>query len=326
VANLAIKNKNIFDEIRNGFITVHNLSTHVKVNKHLLEEYALSLEPLKSDQVFDTEHHFVGTREQTAAYTFILDSLNFGSGYAPLLVKEGWEQIDGSVYYTLSTNLKKYFEEHGVIDAAALSDIDLKQTAVILNLDQSQEVSQEFISLCQKSMQELGRFIRDNYEGSFLSFIDSCGGSAAVLVEALSQLSFFRDVHSYKGFTIPFLKRAQITAADIQLSFRHIGEKVFSDIESLTMFPDNAVPKVLRADGLLEYSKVLDEKIKRGEEITASSEEEIELRASAGFVVEEISRIRGMVAMDVDHILWHRGTDNLKYKKLKSHKTRTIFY
>ena len=49
---------------------------------------------------------------------------------------------------------------------------------------------------------------------------------------------------------MPFLKRAQIAAADLCRA----GVAEFADLGELTMFADNLVPHVLRLDGILVRS------------------------------------------------------------------------
>ena len=45
--------------------------------------------------------------------------------------------------------------------------------------------------------------------------VDAAGGSAVALVRTLGGWDCFADVSRYDGLTIPFLKRAQIAAADL---------------------------------------------------------------------------------------------------------------
>lgn len=316
----------VLDDVRQGFATVAQMAQHVRINHDRIAGYAASLQPLAKDDVFDTKHHYIGTLEETASYVLTLDSINFGSGYGPYLVEEGWERVDNSLYYTIATRLKDYFETHGVLSAEQLLQISVDDCCRILGLNKNGFYSREMAFLCAQSLQSLGDVIVSNHQGRFLSFVEAASGSAQNMVALLSGMAHFDDVHSYRGLTIPFYKRAQITAADLHLAFRYLGQTLFRDISELTMFADNAVPHVLRLDGLLDYTDDLARKIDAGENIASGSEEEVELRACAGYVVEKIAAIKKMTAMDVDHILWHRGTDNPVYKKQPSHRTRSIFY
>jgi hypothetical protein len=133
-------------------------------------------------------------------------------------------------------------------------------------------------------------------------------------------------VQTYKGRVVPVLKRAQIAVADLHLAFSRQGRVLFPDIADLTMFADNAVPHVLRTDGVLVYSDELAEKIKAGVLIPIGSAEETEIRACAGWAVERIARIKGLTAVNIDHILWHRSAENPDYRNSPTHLTLTHFY
>lgn len=317
----------ILDDVRQGFSTVAQMVGSVKIRLDRIDDYAKTLLPVPRENVYDTKHHFIGAPEETAAYTLVLDSLNFGSGYSPFLAEEGWERVDGSIYYTVATRLKEYFEQEGILPAARLSGYTPEDCAALLGLDISGPYSREFASLCSRSLQALGRLLHDRYDDAgFLAFVEAAGGSAVSMVENLSQMEHFRDVHSYKGTNIAFYKRAQITAADLHLAFRHMGRTLFHDIHRLTMFADNAVPHVLRVDGILEYEPWLASKIDSGALIESGSEEEIEMRACAGAAVEVLAKLKNMSAMDIDHILWHRSVESDRYKKCPPHRTLTFFY
>ena len=136
----------------------------------------------------------------------------------------------------------------------------------------------------------------------------------------------FNDAHRYRGRMVAFYKRAQITAADLHLAFGKKGRELFVDIDQLTMFPDNGVAHVFHTDGILEYTPALAARIAAGDEIPSGSEEEVEIRACALHAVELIAAHKGMKAMDIDHILWHRSVEDKRYRELFSHRTLSRFY
>lgn len=318
---------NIFDAVRWSYETVGSMARHVKIREDKITEYAASLPTSAPENVFDSEHHFETDDPETlAAYVLILDSINFGSGYEQMLVRQGWTLIDESLYFTLSTRLKQYFEYIGMMTATQLSQMQVGDCCELLGLNPLMKVHKEFASQCALSMRELGHVIMENYEGSYLKFVVSANGSVEALVRQMVDMHHFRDIHDYNGLMVPFYKRAQITAADLQLAFARIGVSLFKNMEQLTMFPDNAVPHVLRIDGILEYTDDLAAKIDNGEIIESGSEEEIELRACAGQVVELLAREMGLRAMDVDHILWHRSVEDRRYTETLPHKTLSRFY
>jgi hypothetical protein len=312
---------NIFTTIRTGFAAVAHAADHVKIRHDRLDTYAATLPPAPPQNLFDPEHHYEGDAESTAAYVLALDAINFGSGYKPLMKAEGWNMIDGSIYFTVSTRLKQEFENAAPLTAAALTQLTPADCRRILQLPTG-EHSTTFATLCASALNELGAAVN----GSFHDFVTAHKGSAAALVQTLAALPHFHDVHDYKGMRIPILKRAQIAAADLHLAFNHKNITLFSDIAGLTMFADNAVPHVLRTDGILEYTPELAAKIAAGTFLPAGSAAEVELRACAGHAVELIAARKGLRAMDIDHILWHRSAENPDYRNKPTHRTLTHFY
>jgi len=313
----------LFDTIRRGCAEVASMARHVTIRYDLLPDYAEGLKLLPPAKVLDTGHHFTGKEdEQTAAYIMALDAINFGSGYVPQLVAEGWTLIDRSIYFTLATKLKNQFEKDGAWTADDMAHMLAVDISRVLGLGKGR-YSDEFAVLCAQSISETGRMINADFDGSFMALMKRAGGGVENFVRTLIRMHHFNDVHRYRGHMIAFYKRAQITAADMHLAF---GRKLFSDIEHLTMFADNGVPHVFHIDGILEYTPALAERIARGDDIPSGSEEEIEMRACALHVVELLATQRGLSAMDVDHILWHRSVDDSRYHESPPHRTMSRFY
>jgi hypothetical protein len=327
----------IFQQVRDGFAFVAARARHVSIDMDRLEEYARGLPRARLANVLDESHHYIGGLEDTAGYILTLDAINFGSGYKPGLAAEGWEMLEDSIYYMVSTQLKRRFEEAPFTPAraAALAREDVR---ALLRLPRG-PASDEFAALCAASLNELGAHVAAEYEDSWLAFTGAARGSAAALAAQLAALPHFADAALYEGRQIPFYKRAQIAAADLHLAFGKLGCALFSDMGEVTMFADNGVPHVLHVDGVLAYAPDLAARIAAGVEIPAGSAEEIELRACAGHAVEllaaavsggkEGGREGGGEALrpvDIDHILWHRSVEAPHYRNSEPHRTRTLFY
>jgi hypothetical protein len=129
---------------------------------------------------------------------------------------------------------------------------------------------------------------------------------------------------------VPLFKRAQILATDLAIAFAEQGPGEFHDLDRLTIFADNLVPHVLRADGVLEYDPELLQRIERGELIPAGSAEEVEMRAVTIHAVERLVaelQASGIPASArlLDYALWNRGAGEV-YKALPRHRTRTVYY
>lgn len=316
----------IFDQIRDGFRAVSARAGHVRIREDKLTEYALSLHPRAPENTLDEKHHYVTQdAEALAAYILILEAVNFGSGFEESLVAEGWPRIDNSLYYTISTALKASFDTYGPWNAEVLRRLTVEDMHAIFMLPKAR-MGQALASLFTSSLNELGAFIDEEFGGRFMGLVEEADGSAARLVMRLGELSGFNDVHNYQGRDIPIFKRAQITAADLNLAFARIGRPLFGDIGRLTIFADSGLPLVLRLDGVLDVSPDLLRKIETGAFIPSGSEEEIELRCCAAEAVERLAAIKGMRVVDLDHVLWHRSVEDPKYKACLAHRTLSRFY
>jgi Potential Queuosine, Q, salvage protein family len=255
-----------------------------------------------------------GSREELAAFWLTLDAINFGSGWFPTLRKPGGR----SGYFTIATAVKQRFANHGPWSAAALADIDAEQIATTLG----QDPEHELMALFAASLNDLGRHIAAEHDGRYAGAVDRAGSSAVALVEILQRWASFADTSRYDGLDVPFLKRAQITAADLARA----GVAAFRDLDRLTMFADNLVPHVLRLDGLLSYEPGLLARIERQELIEHGSPEEVEIRACALHTVALIAAERpGMHEAEIDWLLWHRGQEP-RYKAVPRHRSRCTAY
>ena len=145
-----------------------------------------------------------------------------------------------------------------------------------------QDPDHELMALFARSLNDLGHRVATDHGGHFAAVPDAAESSAVALVDRLATWDSFADTSRYDGLEVPFLKRAQIAAADLARA----GVAAFHDLDRLTMFADNLVPHVLRLDGLLTYDDKLLDRIDRGELIEHDSPEEIEIRACAVHTVE----------------------------------------
>jgi hypothetical protein len=151
-----------------------------------------------------------------------------------------------------------------------------------------------------------------------------------------------RDVASYEGQTVAFLKRAQILAADLWDRFGGNGYGEFSNIEELTMFADYRVPQSLQYFGVLHYSNELMTKLRSGVHLPQGSAEEVEIRGCSIWAVELIKHKihelclshdtsgpshRRVYSVSIDYYLWkYAKTHSKLMTQFPIHRTKTIFY
>jgi hypothetical protein len=258
-------------------------------------------------------------REDEAAFWLTLDAINFGSGWFPTLRKRS----EPTGYKTIAAGVRRRFDQSGrwtPTQLTALTNAELAQW-----LDQDPE--HDLIKLFADSLHDLGANVQRLHGGSFAGVVDAADGSAMRVVETLAGWRCFADVSVYEGREVPFLKRAQIAAADLHRA----GVANFHDLDQLTMFADNLVPHVLRLDRVLWFDPELVARIEREELIEHGSPEEVEIRACAVHAVEllvaaasESLRARPTAAQ-IDEILWNRGQAP-EYKAVPRHRSRTTAY
>lgn len=292
----------------------------VSVQEKRVGVYALQLGAMASSTVLPQVREPIAPmqREQDAALWLTLDAINFGSGWFPSLRK----QPGATGYRTIAAGVRRRFDEAGRWTAAQLTAITADELAQWLE----QDPEHELVGLMVDSLHDLGENVQRLYGRSFAAVVDAAQGSAVTLVETLARWRCFEDVSTYDGRRIPFLKRAQITAADLHRN--RVAD--FADLDRLTMFADNLVPHVLRLDGILWFDPELVGRIERGELIEHGSPEEVEIRACAVHAVELLvtaarSSMEHPSAAQIDEILWNRGQAP-EYKAAPRHRSRSTAY
>lgn len=316
----------LFEEVRVKCRMVAERAEFVRIDAGALAGYAASLpaERLLLPEM-DPAIHYLGHGDGTVAYYLTLDAVNFGSGYFPEIF--GPRQ---SGYRAIAAALNVYFTDSGPLTPDQLRRLSAPECAGLFGLDLANSAAAELTTRFAVSLNDLGAFVCDSFDSDFGRLVESAGRSAERLVETLTALPLYRDVSVLCGTTVPFYKRAQLTAVDLFIAFGGEGRGRFDDIDGITICADNLVPHVLRLDGVLCYCEDLAAKIDRGEAIAAGSREEVEIRACAVHAAELILaelRRRGARsnAMMLDNLLWHRGQEPF-YRARPRHRTRTVFY
>jgi hypothetical protein len=255
-------------------------------------------------------------REARAAYWLTMDAINFGSGWFPTLRKRGG--LSG--YSTIAAGLRDHFDR-GAWTACELAALDAATLAPILG----QDPEHELMALYAASLRDLGAHVTAEHGGCFAAVADAAGGSAVALARRLGAWPSFEDHSRYGQLEVPFLKRAQIAAADLHRA----GVARFTDLPALTMFADNLVPHVLRLDGVLRFDPELVARIDRGQLIAHDSPEEVEIRACAVHAVELLvagaPASHRLTAAALDQLLWQRGQQP-HYKASPRHRSRCTAY
>ncbi len=318
----------IFDEIREGCRNVAESAARVRIDDARLAEYARDF-PIAEigAATLDPATHHLGRGKDTLAFILVLDAINFGSGYFPHIRKRPGH----SGYFTVAAGLNDWFLAEGAPDAARLARLTEAECARIFGQDLGNPHAAELMGLFARALNDLGALLLARFEGDPARLVESAHNKAENLVAALRIMPYFDDVEIWHGHKVPFMKRAQLTAADLALAFDNEGWGKFDDLDRLTIFADNLVPHVLRVDGVLTYDLDLAARIDREDPIEVGSVEEIEIRAVALHAVELLKRHlhaaghRHITSMALDYLLWNRGQAG-RYKTIPRHRARGVFY
>lgn len=307
----------VLDEIRQRCRQVAEGSRWVHLDEARLGSYAAELRPLLDAPVDDDPGRMrLGSVADTVAFVVALDAVNFGSGWFPVLRK----RPGMSGYHTVAAALR----ELGAPSTEWLVTVDEATCCALFGQDPASEAA-ELMGHFATAWNQLGRLLAERYDGSPVHLVEAAAHSAERLVELLRAAPYFDDRRSWRGIDVPFYKRAQITAADLDAALGGEGPGRFDDLDRLTIFADNLVPHVLRVDGLLVLDPELERAIDAGELVPEGSEAEVELRALAVDAVERLAPRTAATAAALDTVLWNRGGGD-RYKAIPRHRTRTVSY
>ncbi len=303
------------ERVRSACAWVVSRARGVTVLESQIESYACTLTPDAETGLDPAIHFSGGDAESQTAFVLCLDAINFGSGWWPTIRKH----TGRSGYETIATGLTTRFRADGPWTCEQL--IGLSSSEVARTLGQARE--HPLIGQFTACLRDVGAHVLTDHRGRFTGVLDATGGSAVALVNLLAGWDAFADVSLYESREVPFYKRAQIAAADINRA----GVAELDGEDRLTAFADNLVPHVLRLDGVIRLDPALARAIDSGELLVHGSPAEVELRASAVQAIELLSDAcdRQLCPAQIDAILWNRGREQ-RYKATPRPRSRSTAY
>ncbi|KAF2071548.1 hypothetical protein CYY_007147 [Polysphondylium violaceum] len=348
---------NPMQQVRESSKWVEQHSKDVKINHDKIIEF---LDNIKEDE-FKQKSSIVlfplnfSNNSQEANFWFILDLLNFGSGFR----KELKEASGKGAYETLCYGLMGMFlSQGGKLSAHFLHNLSLNDIGSFFSIPIQEEVQIQtgIYTLKDTTLKPLAvhiqKVLRESTETMFeLGYEDfgefvwkittpAAGGDTKPLAadfinKIIQKIPAFNDQTVYQDHHVYFFKKVQLLAADL---YRRFGESLperfnFSDIDQLTVFTDNVLPAVLRKFGILELSPSLAAHIDSSKELE-SGDQETELRILAIQACNEMMEIvktrpqNSFIknSLELDYYLWTKGKDK-EFREAERHYTKkTIFY
>jgi hypothetical protein len=304
----------ISDQVRAACARVASRASSVRIEAAAIEPYARGLPIATGTPPPEAATDFIeGEGEARTAFVICLDAINFGSGWWPQIRKRPGR----SGYFTIAAGLTERFRKVGPWPAAELTQLGAGDLAAVTGQDPALPLMEQYAA----ALRDAGEHVLTDHGGRFGAVVEAADGSALTLADLLAKWDAFADVSTYDGETVPFYKRAQIAAADLNRA----GVAAFGDEDRLTAFADNLVPHVLRLDGVLLFGPELEAEIEAGQLLEHGSAEEVELRACAVHAVELLAAASPLSPAEVDTALWNRGSGS-RYKSVPRPRSRNTAY
>ncbi len=301
----------------------------VSINKRAVKEFcnSFSLNNVATAELGNADKLDIS---QQIGLVCVFNCVNFcywaGKGQEKWAIRIDGEMIDGAtgIFRALEEALKNGAP---LLDAHFLQNINREKFNEILNGNIEIPLLDERV----KCLNEAGEVLLKNFDGSFMKVFEASNGDAVELTNLFIKFfSSFNDYATFEGEKVEFHKRAQLNTDMINYRLAKRGEKELSNLDKLTAFADYKVPQMLRKFGILEYTPELANKIDSYEEIEERSREEIEIRATTIWAIEEMKevlrpRFPQITARQLDDHLWSLGQTKSPDDK-PYHRTKTIFY
>lgn len=299
------------EEVRVACAWVAERARLVRIDEMSIDDYAATLATAAGAAPEDQTPS--PDPEAAAAFAICMNAINFGSGWWPTIRKRPGH----SGYGTVAAAMRERFDASGPWPADELVALDAVAIATVLGQDPEHPLMAQFAA----ALRDVGARLLADHGGRYLTVVDGAD-SLPALAEGLAAWDAFADASLYEGRRIPFYKRAQLAAADLQRA----GVAPLPGLARLTAFADNLVPHVLRVDGVLQLDPTLAARLEAEDLLTHGSPEEVELRACAVHAIELLATASGdLTPAEIDSALWNRGRDR-RYKSLPRPRSRNTAY
>jgi hypothetical protein len=299
------------DRVRASCAAVAARARFVRIDDDALDRLARTLaDEGVPPRVDDAQFVSLGSADADRAFAFVMNAVNFGSGWFPVVRKR--PGMSGAV--SMGANLRDHWLATAPWSADDLVALDVTDVARVFRQDVDGPAG-DLVALFTRALHDLGAFVQA-HGGTYDAVVDAAGGSAVRMASLLTEMPLYRDVATHDGDAVEFYKRAQLTPAAIG---------GFDDVDRLTIFADNLVPHVLRVEGVLAYDADLAARIDREALLPHGSAEEVEIRACGVTACERLAELVGVRPYLLDFVLWNRGQQP-RYKAVPRHRTRCAFY
>lgn len=306
----------------------------VKINQEAVDKQVGQIgDFLKKHLDFpDHGHRLTGDYETDVQLIFFESMLGFCFWALPGEAKWAIEMPDGEKvdgWYGVAAAFQRAYDEGvPVANADFLAEATIKDVEDIFRSCTAAKIPllEERVKILNENAQNL----KKHFNGQAIKLIDATEHDAIKLFELLQKyFPSYRDVATYDGHEVIFLKIAHLLALDLEYRLTPQEKRPFlKNFDQLCVFADYKLPQLLRMFGILEYDEHLAQMVDSYIEIPASSPEEVKIRAGAIWGVELLrQQLRGYSSIQVGHVIWLMSQDQALQTKIKPyHRTYTTFY
>lgn len=306
----------------------------VSLNEKALKDTAKKIEAyLKGHADFsDQGHHIVGDYQTDAQLIFFESMMAFCfwslPGKAKWCIELGnGEKVDG--WYGACAAFQGAYE-----DGLPVAEANFFATATRRDIQHIfRSASAAEIPLLETRvaiLRDNARILNNHFGGQAVNLIEASRRDAVKLFGLLlKHFPSYRDIATYNGHEVVFLKLAHIVALDLEYRLTPKSKRPFlKHFDELCVFADYKLPQLLRMFGVLVYTKPLQDLVDSYTVIAKGSPEEIELRSGAVWGVELIhQRLPHYSSVQIGHAIWLMSQDQTLQARIKPyHRTYTTFY
>ena len=301
----------------------------VKIDLSAIEQFCSRLWGEEMKHRFDEAPFNIHSlpAEEKLLFLLLFNSISFSyRGNPKWTIEYRGQRVDGA--YGMIACIGKAVEQRKlVLEARYLSQITKADFSSLLAGNVEIPLFEERFAI----IREIATVLIEKFNGDIRNLIKLAEGDVEQLIALLIEhFPSFRDEAVYRGKNIRFSKRAQLFVADVYQGFRGQEWGNFHTISEITACADYKLPFVFRRLGMLSYRKTLADQIDQQKVLEKWSEEEIEIRASAIWIVELMRRFLQQRIPEVQSFQINDYIRLLGQQKLPTdkpyHRVRTTAY
>lgn len=331
--NLTITTPDPFNILASTKEVIEN-TKFVSLNQKAVKDNAARIgEYLKKHADFpDHGHRLTGNFQTDMQLVFFESMVGFCFWALPGKPKWGIELPDGKKvdgWYGVAASFKRAYDEGvPITNVNFLAKASKQDAQNIFRTATGAEIPllDERVAILNENALSL----KEHFGGQVANLLDASDHDAVQLFNLLLKyFPSYRDVATYNGREVVFLKIAHLLALDLEYRLVAQPQRPFlKNFDQLCVFADYKLPQLLRMFGILEYEQSLGDMVDSYTVIPQGSPQEVEIRSGAIWGVELLrQQLPNYSSIQIGHVIWLMSQDKTLQSQIKPyHRTYTTFY